>query len=491
MNTLLKKAVLLFSVSMLVGAQTDIMFDARQNPNATAVADYTGPLRPQIHFTPPTEAFHSLSCDTAMLTHDQDFMNDPNGCFLDANGTWHLYYQYNPSDVVAGNQHWGHATSKDLYHWENQAIAIYPPDNTSQVSVQELAYSHDGGYTFTRYEGNPVLDVGSAQFRDPKVIWHEGTSRWVAVIAYAQQFVVGMFTNFSHYGLLGLQYECPNLRRRSHGGMYLLTISINPGAPLGGSTTQYFPGTFNGTHFVPVDGAARIADFGKDNYAGQFFYGTPEGELPYTAAVPTAQEGWRSAMTVPRQHYLTKIPRVGWDLVQLPYNLTPVLGEELGFNNALVNASLTVDFADLASNAVYLEVNVSGPSAFVNGKLSFAFRAPSSGEALLGGCTFIGQEITCYLDRGKTLGFDDPFFTDKVSVGQVPNPSGEWSMAAIFDRSIIEVFLDGGIYSGTATFFPQEPLTLLEVSTTGMPEDALISARVTALKSGWEASVEE
>ncbi|KAL1738505.1 glycosyl hydrolase, partial [Schizophyllum fasciatum] len=181
-------------------------------------------------------------------------MNDPNGCFVDANGTWHLYYQYNPYQPVAGNQHWGHATSKDLYHWENQAIAISPPDNTSQVfsgsavidtnntsgffpnqtdgvvaiytlntptkQVQEISYSTDGGYTFTAYEGNPVIDVNSTQFRDPKVIRH-GDS-WVAVIAHSQDFVIGIFTspdlihwehasNFTHQGLLGLQYECPNL----------------------------------------------------------------------------------------------------------------------------------------------------------------------------------------------------------------------------------------------------------------------------------------
>lgn len=45
--------------------------------------------------------------------------------------------------------------------------------------------------------------------------------------------------------------------------MWLLTISINPGAPLGGSITQYFPGSFNGTHYTPIDGATRIGDFAK------------------------------------------------------------------------------------------------------------------------------------------------------------------------------------------------------------------------------------
>jgi IS4 transposase len=33
-------------------------------------------------------------------------MNDPNGCHRDRNGTYHLYYQYNPLEYVAGNQHW-------------------------------------------------------------------------------------------------------------------------------------------------------------------------------------------------------------------------------------------------------------------------------------------------------------------------------------------------------------------------------------------------
>ncbi|NXD32290.1 INV2 Invertase, partial [Spelaeornis formosus] len=68
-------------------------------------------------------------------------MNDPNGLFRDSNGTWHLYYQYNPTELVAGNQHWGHATSPDLYTWTNQPIALFPP-------------SEDAGM----FSGSAVLD---------------------------------------------------------------------------------------------------------------------------------------------------------------------------------------------------------------------------------------------------------------------------------------------------------------------------------------------
>jgi beta-fructofuranosidase len=158
-----------------------------------------------------------------------------------------LIYTDNPTATVAGNQHWGHATSTDLYHWENQKIAIFATEdsqifsgsavidvndtsgffpnqtngvvaiytlNTQYEQVQELAYSFDGGYTFEKYSGNPVLTSNSNQFRDPKVIRYG--DHWVMVVAYSQEFVIGIFTspdlkswthasNFSHHGLLGLQ----------------------------------------------------------------------------------------------------------------------------------------------------------------------------------------------------------------------------------------------------------------------------------------------
>lgn len=69
---------------------------------------YTEPARPQLHYSPTS-----------------GFMNDPNG-LLYSNGTWHMYYQYNPNATVAGNQHWGHATSKDLLTWKQHLPAIAP-----------------------------------------------------------------------------------------------------------------------------------------------------------------------------------------------------------------------------------------------------------------------------------------------------------------------------------------------------------------------------
>lgn len=484
-------------------------------------------------------------------------MNDPNGMFVDADGTYHLYYQYNPTGVVAGNQHWGHATSKDLFHWENQQIALFPPeervyvfsgsavvdvnntsgffpdqdngvvaiftlaryfeDGSAGPQVQAIAYSHDGGYTFEYYEGNPVINSTSTQFRDPKVIWYE--DHWVAVIAYAQEFVVGIFTspdlktwehasNFSYHGLLGAQYECPNMVkipvRDSIGGdvvdeAYIMAISLQPGAPLGGSVTQYFPGSFNGTHFETADDATRLTDFAKDNYAAQYFYGLPDGSnainmgwasnWQYAQQVPTGNlEGWRSAMTLPRANYLTKAPRIGWVVANELVDPSPVLDTPLNTTTFEGNGSVEVDFSSVASNALYIEANVTGlNSSTLSGSstLNMTFTSPSSEETLRSGYYFGGDQ-PFFVDRGHISGFDNIFFTDKFSVADVWNTSsGTWRVQAVIDRSILEVFLDGGVHAATVLFYPEQPLTVLNLGTANLPSGVGVSVAVWALKSAW------
>lgn len=56
---------------------------------------------------------------------------------------------------------------------DNGVVAIYTlADYTDGpgLQTQNIAYSRDGGYTFTPYAGNPVIDSTSSQFREPKVI---------------------------------------------------------------------------------------------------------------------------------------------------------------------------------------------------------------------------------------------------------------------------------------------------------------------------------
>ena len=141
-----------------------------------------------------------------------------------------MFYQYNPYGTTAGNGSWGHATSTDLVHWKQQPVAI-PTDATEDVwsgSVvfdktntsgfgtrknppmvamytsflkadgtqrQALAYSLDDGKTWTKYAGNPVIDIHSTNFRDPKVFWYAPTHSWRVVVALSDQHKVSIYSS--------------------------------------------------------------------------------------------------------------------------------------------------------------------------------------------------------------------------------------------------------------------------------------------------------
>ena len=472
----------------------------------------------------------------------------------------------NPTDIVAGDQHWGHATSRDLYTWENQKIAIYPgaegegifsgsavvdvnntsgffPNqtngvvamytlNTAQEETQDIAYSTDGGYTFTKYVNNPVISINSTQFRDPKVLWYAPTKSWVTVISYARDFVIGFFTspnlidwthasNFSHAGLLGLQYECPNLvtlpmlknasvaepldpsNFASTDEMYILQISINPGAPQGGSTSQYFPGTFNGTHFTTSDAATRFTDFGKDNYAGQFFYNVPAtspqisiawaSNWEYAQLVPTGPlEHFRSFMTVPRLHVLANTTLSEYTLLSYPYDYSPLYTTPTSIaNSTLANTSLLYDYSTtVPSGALSFSINITSiPAANATGTANFTFLSSDTGEYIRGGVYLNGGnggDTPFWLDRGHTDGFSNPFFTDKFSTSLWRNPdTQDFRLLGILDRSILEVFVSNGERAGTMIFFPQGVLDTVIMGTSDLNPLVEVSMEVYGLRSTW------
>lgn len=351
----------------------------------------------------------------------------------------------------------------------NGVVAMYTL-NTAQEETQQIAYSTDGGYTFTKYANNPVISINSTQFRDPKVLYYAPTQSWVAVISYAQDFVIGIYTspnltnwthasNFTHAGLLGLQYECPNLvsipmltnasiaepldpsNFASTNEMYILQISINPGAPQGGSISQYLPGTFNGTHFTAADQATRLTDFGKDNYAGQFFYGIPPTEpqisiawasnWEYAQTVPTGTlEDFRSFMTVPRLNVLANTTRSPYALLSYPYSYEGLYTTPTSLVNstALLNSSIVYDYSTTApSGALSFSINITGiPLVNATGTANFTILSSVTGESIRGGIFLAGGngDTPLWLDRGYARGFDNPFFTDKFSTdGMSPPPS--------------------------------------------------------------------
>ena len=295
-------------------------------------------------------------------TPEYGWMNDPNGMFY-KDGEWHLYYQWGPYGSMWNNLTWGHSVSRDLIHWEYRPEAIKPDalgyifsgscvvdhNNTAgfgkdavialytsaaEVQSQSLAYSLDGGDTFIKYPGNPILTADIADFRDPNMFWNEEIGKWNLILACGQEMRIYTSDNLidwkeesrfgQSYGSHDGVWECPDLFKLPVEGTseekWVLFCNINPGGPSGGSATQYFIGDFDGSKFtldnpeMYLDGRALWQDYGKDHYAAVSFSNAPDGRhtmiawmsnWEYANNVPTMQ--FRSANTIAREPFLYNV----------------------------------------------------------------------------------------------------------------------------------------------------------------------------------------
>lgn len=284
-------------------------FEAVYQADAPAEADsfYHEKDRQQFHFSPR-----------------RGWNNDPNGMVY-YDGEYHLFFQHNPYGWRWGNMTWGHAVSRDMVHWRELDDAIHPDElgtifsggavvdaaNTAgfqtgkeqpivcfytaaggqntwskgQPYTQCVAYSNDRGRSWTKYEGNPILGHIRGGNRDPKVIWHEPTQRWVMVL-YVENHEMDFFTStnlkdWTFQSRLKSFHECPEL----------FELPVDPPSPGGygatggeadntrwviyGAHGKYFVGTFDGKTFVP-EGEAIEFDRGNCFYASQTFSDMPD-----------------------------------------------------------------------------------------------------------------------------------------------------------------------------------------------------------------------
>ncbi|KAI0793631.1 hypothetical protein C8Q74DRAFT_1215183 [Fomes fomentarius] len=118
-----------------------------------------------------------------------------------------------------------------------------------------------------------------------------------------------------------------------------------------------------------------------------------------------------------------------------------------------------------------------------NATLKFAFLSPASGESVLGGY-FFGAVSGAPMNSPSSAASRRPSFRTTMKHGL---------SQASYTGASIEVFVDEGTCSATATFFATEPLTVMTLETAGMLDGVSVSMVVHALKSGWnqaEASEE-
>ena len=419
-------------------------------------------------------------------TPQYGWMNDPNGMFYmpsspegndgqagSADGVWHLYYQYNPYGSMWENMTWGHSTSTDLVHWEaqplaieadglgaifsgscvtdgNRVVAFYTSAGASQL--QSTAVSTDGGRTFTKYAGNPVLTSDAPDFRDPKVFWNEEAKVWNLILAVGQEMRIYSSRDLKQwqyesafgqeYGNHGGVWECPDLFKIDD--KWVLLCNINPGGPFGGSATQYFVGQFDGKKFVceSMPKVTKWLDYGKDHYATVSFYNAPRSRRvvlawmsnwQYANQVPTQQ--FRSANSIARELGLFKDGEETYVSVVPSEEMLAARGQKL---KKLTDAC---------------EVLVD-----VKGTMELTLANQKNEQVVM---RYDQQKQTFSMDRTKSgdVSFSEAFPCETVA----PTHGVVKQLRLFIDRCSIEVFDSEGKLAMTNLVFPSEPYSVVKV----------------------------
>lgn len=95
---------------------------------------------------------------------EKGWMNDPNGMVY-VDGVYHFFYQKYPYDTSWGPMHWGHATSRDLIHWEHQPIALYP-DELGFIFSGSAVYDTQNSSEYGTNENPPIIAIYTSHHKD-------------------------------------------------------------------------------------------------------------------------------------------------------------------------------------------------------------------------------------------------------------------------------------------------------------------------------------
>ena len=485
-------------------------------------------------------------------TPSYGWMNDPNGMFY-KDGVYHLCYQYNPYGSKWGNMHWGHAISRDLIHWKeveptiardpmghifsgsavidkegtakygkDAIVALYTSASDKNGQIQCMAYSTDGGYTFHKYSGNPVLTPfdGLKDFRDPKVFWYAPLKKWYMIVSADKEMRfysspdLKKWTYVSAfgrgYGAQPNQFECPDFFQLPVDGnpnkkKWVMIVNINPGCLFGGSATEYFIGDFDGKNFVcdSKPSIAKFLDYGKDHYATVTFSGVQDRVLgiawmsnwQYANVTPIRQ--YRGANTLPREFKLF----TGKDgQIYMSSNVVPeVAGLRKSFKRlpdlVITQGKESKNLSSSKENAFEMEMDVTPGDAAKTGFILYNEKGEKvniyfdmkAGRLVMdrteSGRTKFGEKAEAHkiekeFDLHEHREIKEPFrklnsvnYKNDFALGTWAPlslcDSKSYHLNVFVDKCSIEIFVNGGRIAMTNLVFPTQPYTSVKFYSDG------------------------
>jgi len=295
-------------------------------------------------------------------------------------------------------------------------------------SVQCLAIGRDGRH-FTKFSDNPILKQITHGNRDPKVIWHEPTRRWIMVLYVTlpeRKHTIHFFTspNLREWALASITeggtdrdhylYECPDFFELPLDGQ-----GTNQKWVLSAANSEYAVGTFDGTSFTPE--AVRLTGrYGSAYYAPQTFSDEPRGrriQIGWMRA-PIPGMPFNQCMSVPQELHLVSTLR-GPRISRFPIKELESLRIKAHHIPSLTLRPESANpLGDLKAELVELDAEF----------------APGNAE-------------TVFTVRGATIAYNAQKQELDVNGVQVPAPlrQGRQRLRVFCDRTTLEVFASDGL----------------------------------------------
>jgi fructan beta-fructosidase len=437
--------------------------------------------RPQFHFT-----------------SRRGWLNDPNGLVYHA-GEWHLFYQHNPYGWGWGNMHWGHAVSRDLFHWQELPTAIYPRhwgdfafSGSAIVDTQNaagfksgkedvllafytstgrgecLAFSNDNGRTWRDYEHNPIV---RHQGRDPKVVWHAASKAWVMAV-YDES--PNIERNISFYTSKNLKewtfasrifgfYECPDL--------FELKLENDPKVSrwvLYGADGKYLLGDFDGKQFHTREGKHQL--WHGNFYAAQTYSDAPDGrrvQIGWANGIAFPGMPFNQQMTVPVELTLKSNP-LGYAVSVWPVKELAELTDKSLTQAIPENKQLTLKAGK--------EVPLTGPSESLDlFDLSLEIEPDQLAEKVV--LTVQGTPITYDVQKEA--------LTCRHVTALMMLDGGKFQLRVLGDRNSLEIFGNGGKLAISVGGLPSDTDRTAKCVAIGA-EATLRQIELKSLKSAWK-----
>lgn len=453
-------------------------------------------------------------------------MNDPNGCIYH-NGEYHLYFQYHPYSTQWGPMHWGHAVSPDLLHWQELQIALEPDDElgmafsgsavidengrinaiytghtvhgSEQRQHQCIAVSEDDGRSFHVCDDNPIIpSAGRADFRDPKVFYHQESESWVMIISCGNGFEIYRSADLHRWHLASGStlkgalkdgiYECPDLQCLqvfgSESSVWMVSMSfLNEHTASAGVTLCAF-GSFDGYRFIQEQ-SAQIIDHGFDFYAMQSWNDMPGqrhvwigwiNHWKYANLTPTTP--WRGCMSLPRELSVLQDAAGEYRLLQ-----RPVSGFEDLIDQTDVYRGDDPVLAQGVDGSGSMRICIEGYAP--EGRGSMTLKLYDDQEDLVT-ISLDGERGTLTLDRSRaSCNQFDRHFLPEVSV-QLESQLLPADLEIVVDRSVIEIFACRGAVVMTNLFFMKGMLSSMTLE---QSSPSCSSVRISQLHSIWEDKI--